>query len=124
MIKVLIVDDSRVTREVTKVYLIAKDVTVMDARDGEDALRAIRADKPDIVIADMQMPRLDGPGLCQSIGADPALADIPVLILTSNLDPRSGERCLKAGAKEILFKPVQPAHLLASMKRHLGERWP
>lgn len=123
MIKVLIVDDSRVTREVTKVYLIAKDVTLLDARDGEEALKLIRADKPDIVVADMQMPKMDGPGLCQAMKADPALAKIPVLILTSNVEPQSKQRCLQAGAKEILFKPVQPTHLLASIKRQLGERW-
>ena len=81
MIKVLIVDDSRVTREVTKVYLIAKDVQVIDARHGEEALKMIRADPPNIVIADMQMPKLDGPGLCQALSDDANLAKIPVLIL-------------------------------------------
>jgi len=125
MINVLLVDDSRVTREVTKLYLIhRKDVTVQEARSGEDALKSIRALKPDVVLADMQMPRLDGAGLCTAMGADPALSGIPVVILTSVQDPRAHQQCLVAGAKEILSKPVEPEHLMAALHRALGDRFP
>jgi CheY-like chemotaxis protein len=121
---VLVVDDSRVTREVTKCYLIGKGVTLLDARHGEDALKVIRERRPDVVIADLQMPRMDGPGLCEALQADAELRKLPVIILTSNVDARSRERCLKAGAKEVLSKPVQPTDLIAAIRRHLGRPSP
>lgn len=123
-ITILIVDDSRVTREVTKVYLIAKDVTILEARHGEDALKVARESKPDIVVADLQMPKLDGAGLCRAMKADTALAVIPVIILTSNADALSKSRCLEAGACEVLNKPVQPSQLTQAIGRQLGARSP
>ena len=119
MLNILLVDDSRVTREVTKVYLVADGVTLHDATDGEDALRVIRRSPPDLVLADMNMPKLDGPGLCEQMQADPALSKIPVIILTSRKDAASRERCLLAGARDVLTKPVQPGDLLYSVKRQL-----
>jgi CheY-like chemotaxis protein len=120
MVNILLVDDSRVTREVTKVYLIAKNVTVLDARNGEEALRVLRENKTDLVVADMQMPQMDGIGLCGAMQQETELKKIPVIILTSNADEASRERCLKAGAREVLTKPVGPASLIASIKRHLS----
>lgn len=122
---VLLVDDSRVTREVTKLYLVQRqDVTVQEARSGDEALKSIRAARPDVVVADLQMPRLDGVGLCAALKADGALRDLPVVILTSVLDPRVHQQCLAAGAREVLSKPVEPGHLLAALHRALGERFP
>ena len=122
--QILIVDDSRVTREVTKVFLIAKDVNLLEARHGEDALKVVRESKPDLVVADLQMPRLDGAGLCRALAAEAELAPVPVIILTSNADAASKQRCLDAGAREVLNKPVQPAELLAAINRQLGLRSP
>jgi CheY-like chemotaxis protein len=122
--RILIVDDSRVTREVTKVYLIAKDVSILEARQGEDALKVARESKPDLIVADLQMPKLDGAGLCRALQTETALAVIPVIILTSNSDLLSRERCISAGAREVLNKPVQPSELIASINRQLGSRSP
>jgi CheY-like chemotaxis protein len=124
MTRILIVDDSRVTREVTKVYLIAKDVTLIEARQGEEALKLARESRPDVIVADLQMPKLDGAGLCRAMKAEPALSVIPVIILTSNADALSRDRCLEAGACEVLGKPVQPSQLTAAIKRQLGPRSP
>lgn len=124
MTTILIVDDSRVTREVTKVYLIAKDVAFLEARHGEDALKVVRETMPDVVIADLQMPKLDGAGLCRAFAADPALAALPVIILTSNADALSKSRCISAGAREVLNKPVQPSELLGAINRQLGPKSP
>ncbi len=123
MIRILLVDDSRVTREVTKVFLVNSQVKLLEARNGEDALRLIREERPDVVIADLQMPRLDGVGLCNSIGADPLLSDIPVIILTSRTDPATRERCMAAGAKDLLTKPVQPQALIGCIQRHIAGPW-
>ncbi len=123
MIRILLVDDSRVTREVTKVFLVRSQVKLLEARNGEEALKLIREERPDVVVADLQMPRMDGIGLCGALAADPLLRDIPVLILTSKSDPATRQRCLTAGAREVLTKPVQPTALTSSIRRELPT-WP
>ena len=120
MKRILLVDDSRVTRELIKVYLIAKDVTLLEAIDGQDALEKVRADPPDLVVADMRMPRLDGAGLCEALRSDPATKGVPVVILTSNGDADTRRRARSAGAREVLKKPIQPQALLVVVNRHLG----
>jgi CheY-like chemotaxis protein len=116
---ILLVDDSRVTRELIKVYLIAKDVELQEAPDGAEALRMIRSNPPDLVLADLRMPRLDGYGLCEALQADPKLRGVPVLILTSNRDAEAERRLRAVGARQVLQKPIQPQPLQAAIERHL-----
>jgi len=117
---ILLVDDSKVTRELIQVYLIVKDVRVVDAPDGEAALALARLERPDLVLCDLRMPRLDGPGLCRAMAADPALCTVPVIILTSNKDAASRQACREAGAREVLHKPVGPHELHEAVRRHAG----
>ncbi len=117
---ILLVDDSKVTRELIKVFLIVKDVRVIDAQDGLEALELARAERPDLVLCDLRMPRLDGPGLCRALGEDPALRGIPVLILTSNGDEASLRLCREAGARDVLLKPIGPHILHDAVQRHAG----
>jgi two-component system chemotaxis response regulator CheY len=121
MRRILLVDDSRVTRELMKVYLIARDVELLEAADGAEALNAIRRSPPDLVLADLQMPRLDGVALCEAMKSDPRLRNVPVLILTSNRDEESSRRARAAGAREVLQKPIQPRPLLDAIQRHLAQ---
>jgi two-component system, chemotaxis family, chemotaxis protein CheY len=120
MKRILLVDDSRVTREVMKVYLIARDVTLLEAADGAEALAKVKADPPDLVLADLRMPQLDGVGLCEALQADPRTRGVPVLILTSERDADSARRARAAGAREVLQKPIQPQPLLDAIHRHLA----
>ena len=115
MTAVLLVDDFRVQREVLKVYLMARPITVLEATDGQDALAVIRARRPDVVICDMRMPKLDGPGLCRALAAEPSFRKIPVIMLTAEKDEASRQACLDAGASVVLTKPVVPAALLAAL---------
>jgi CheY-like chemotaxis protein len=117
---ILLVDDSKVTRELIKVYLIVKDVRVLDARDGIEALDIARTERPDLILCDMRMPRLDGPGLCRALKAEPALRNTPVLILTSNADAESLRLCREAGARDVLLKPIGPHILHDAVQRHAG----
>ncbi len=117
---ILLVDDSRVVRELVKVFLIAKDVTLVEAADGAEALEKIRAAPPDLVLADNRMPVLDGAGLCEAMSADPRLRSVPVLILTSNADGETSRRLRRAGALEVLKKPVQPQTLQEAVARALA----
>jgi len=119
MKRILLVDDSRVTRELMKVYLIGRDVTLLEAADGAEALQKVRADPPDLVVADMRMPHIDGAELCDAMRADPATRHVPVVILTSDKDLATRRRAREAGAREVLQKPIQPPALLAAVERHM-----
>ncbi len=119
MSTILLVDDSRVSREVLKVFLIGKNVTVLEAQDGLAAMKAIHEHHPDLVIADLRMPKLDGCGLAEAVRADPRTRSTPLVILTGTADAETMARCRAAGAREVLTKPIQPAALLAAVGRHL-----
>jgi CheY-like chemotaxis protein len=119
MKRILLVDDSRVSRELIKVYLIARDTELLEAKDGQEALGVIRTIPPDLVLADLRMPRLDGFGLCSALKADPTLRRIPVVILTSIRDAETERRLVACGAREVLQKPIQPQPLRDAIHRNL-----
>ncbi len=122
MKRILVVDDSRVTREVIKLLLIGGDVTLLDAANGAEALQKVRSDPPDLVLADLQMPELDGYGLCEALRSDPRTRRVPVVILTSSFGPEIDVRARAAGAREVLHKPIQPEPLLAAVQRNVSQR--
>ena len=76
--------------------------------------------RPDLVLCDLRMPRLDGPGLCRAMATDPNLCTVPVIILTSNKDAASRLACREAGARDVLLKPVGPHDLHEAVRRHAG----
>ena len=119
MITILLVDDSRVSREVVKVFLIGRDFHIIEASDGRKALSMMHEQHPDLVIADMEMPEMNGAELCEAIHADPRLRKTPVLVLSGTATPEQKHRCRVAGALEVLAKPIQPAALQAAVDRHL-----
>ena len=116
---ILIVDDSRVSREVIKVFLIGRHVAVLEAGDGEHALRMMHEYHPDLVLADFEMPKLDGLGLCKAVRSDARLRTTPVLVLSGSATPEIAQRCKSAGALEVLAKPIQPRALLEAIGRHV-----
>jgi two-component system cell cycle response regulator len=119
---ILIVDDSRLTREVLRLYLMSLDVTITDSENGVEALKKVKEDRPNLVLADLRMPLLDGVGLCKALKAEPSTASIPAIILTGHLEPEVYKQCIEAGAREVLSKPVEPVELLNVVNRHLERR--
>jgi two-component system chemotaxis response regulator CheY len=116
MTTVLLVDDSRVTRSVIRVFLVGRDVKVIEACDGYEALRLMHEHHPDLVITDLEMPELDGLGLCKKIRGDVRLRNTPFLVLSGTLTPELSQRCRAAGAHDVLAKPIQPKALLAAVE--------
>ncbi|ACL60297.1 hybrid sensor histidine kinase/response regulator [Methylobacterium nodulans] len=103
---ILVVDDSITTRTLEKSILEAQGYRVFVCVDGEDALDRLRRDGPevDLVVADVEMPRLDGFGLLQAIKADPGLTRLPVILMTSRGDPADIRRGLDLGADAYITK--------------------
>jgi two-component system chemotaxis sensor kinase CheA len=120
---VLVVDDVAAIRELERSLLAAGGYEVRTARDGEEALGLALARRPDLVVTDIDMPRLDGLGLCRTIRDTPALASLPVLVVTADQDEDLRRRALEAGADGYLVKgELTERRLLDAVGSLLGRR--
>ncbi|MBI5835697.1 MAG: response regulator [Candidatus Eisenbacteria bacterium] len=110
--KVLTVDDSKTSRAVVAHTLAQLGLTVIQASDGAEGLEFMRASKPDLVIADVQMPTMDGMAMLTAKARDPIIAGIPVIMLTALADQEFVLQCLKKGAKGYIVKPFEKKTLV------------
>lgn len=111
-LQVLVVDDDELILEVVRTVLDLEDLDVRTARDGDQALASIAAERPDIIVTDLMMPGIDGIELCRRIKADGATAAVPVILLTARDRPEDREAGLAAGADAYLTKPFSPLELI------------
>ncbi len=117
--RVLVVDDNADMRDYLQ-RLLAEDHDVATAEDGEEALRAIEAERPDLVVSDVMMPRLDGLGLLRELRVRYPDADrIPVILLTARAGDESRVEGLQAGADDYLVKPFSARELRARVHTQL-----
>jgi len=116
--RVLVVDDNPDMREYL-VSLLADRYEVRTASDGAIALAAIRAEPPDLVLTDVMMPDVDGLQLLSTLRTDPAMADIPVVMLSARAGQESTIEGLEAGADDYLAKPFSARELLARVRANL-----
>ena len=119
--RILLVDDDRdFVEAITAVLESVYDVDM--AYGGKEGLAKARASKPDLILLDVIMPDMDGFDVCEELKADPALADVPIIMLTSLpdvLSPTSEAR--KPQAEDYLEKPVRPAELLRRVNKFLSK---
>jgi uncharacterized protein (TIGR02266 family) len=116
--KILVVDDAALFRDLESLFL-ARSGQVLTAASGEEGLEIARATRPDIAIVDLHMPGLDGAGLCQAIKSDPELSEIPVILVTSGEDPHDHAVAVRAGADDIIPKPINRVSLILAVNRLL-----
>jgi two-component system alkaline phosphatase synthesis response regulator PhoP/two-component system response regulator VicR len=108
---VLVVDDDPQIVRVVEINLTQEGYTVRTAADGEDALAAVAQERPDLIILDVMMPRMDGFETLKRLKADPALAEIPVIMLTARAQDEDVFEGYGTGAKWYLTKPFEPGEL-------------
>lgn len=118
--KVLLVEDEDALRRVMKDLLEREGFTVFEAADGVKALDEIDRAGPDIVVVDLNLPRLDGYGVLSHLRSRPATADLPVIVLTAKGDEDSEVRVFEYGASDYLTKPFRPRALSARLHSLLG----
>jgi DNA-binding response OmpR family regulator len=117
MKKILAVDDEPSIRRLVEVNLQRAGYAITTAPDGQAALSQIARERPDMVLLDVMMPRMDGFELLRRLKADPATAGIPVLMLTARAQDADVFRGLQSGADFYLTKPFNPQELLIWVQR-------
>ena len=116
--RVLVADDNADMRHYLA-RLLAERYRVQSVPDGQAALAAARAQRPDLVLSDVMMPHLDGLDLVRELRADPALGDVPVILLSARAGEESRVEGLQHGADDYLIKPFSARELLARVAAHL-----
>lgn len=116
---IVIADDESPIRLVVGEKLRSAGFTVVEARDGEEALDLVRAHRPLAVITDLQMPYMNGLELCTALRSDPATAEIPALLLTARGHVLSDEMLSKTNIKRVMSKPFGVRDLLAYVQNGL-----
>jgi class 3 adenylate cyclase/AmiR/NasT family two-component response regulator len=116
---ILVVDDNPMNVEILQMRLLANGYEIITATDGEEALAAVREQRPDLVLLDVMMPKKDGIQVCRELRADPTLPFIPIILVTAKTDTKDVVTGLEAGGDEYLTKPVDQAALVARVKSML-----
>ncbi|MFP5230679.1 MAG: response regulator [Acidobacteriota bacterium] len=119
--RILIADDRPGSRELLGLVLERAGYQVTQAEDGEQAVERIRESNPDLVLLDLQMPKLDGYGVLAAVRAEARFAHLPVLALTASAMRGDRERILAAGFTDYLAKPASPEVLRETVARLLEE---
>ena len=114
--KLLLADDSVTIQRVIELTFADEDVTVVAVGDGKQAIERVQADRPDIVLADVGMPERDGYEVAAFIKGDPALAHIPVLLLTGAFEPIDEARARAVGCDGVLVKPFEPQMVISRVR--------
>lgn len=114
--KILVVDDEAHIRELVRFNLEKEGYTVIEAIDGTTALKAVRLEKPDLVVLDLMLPVVDGLEVCRALKKDAELNGIPVIMLTAKAEEIDKVLGLEMGADDYLTKPFSPRELLARIK--------
>ena len=114
--KILLVDDSKTELHFLSELLTKRGYSVRTAEDGEDAMRRLGEDKPDLILMDVVMPGQNGFQLTRSITRDPRFADVPVIMCTSKNQETDKVWGMRQGAKDYIVKPVNAEELLAKIK--------
>jgi chemosensory pili system protein ChpA (sensor histidine kinase/response regulator) len=116
---VMVVDDSITMRKVTSRVLENHSLDVMTAQDGLDAIESLHDRIPDLMLLDIEMPRMDGYELAEHVRADPRLRHIPIVMITSRAGQKHRKKARDAGANAYLTKPYQEADLVAQVSEML-----
>jgi len=108
----MVVDDSLTVRKITSRLLEREGFQVVTAKDGVDALEQLGDYKPDVMLLDIEMPRMDGFDLARNVRADARLKDVPIIMITSRMADKHRNYAMEIGVDHYLGKPYQEEQLL------------
>ncbi len=118
--KILIVEDEEDVRELlSEIFGDLGDYRILCARDGEEALRIARAHNPDIILLDIQLPKMNGHEVCKSVKSDPAMSHTKVLMLSGMVQNSDWQKAQKVGADAFIAKPFNLIALVEKVEELL-----
>ncbi len=120
IVRILVVEDQEDNRKIMNDLLSSAGYEVIEAVTGEEALRVVEAERPDLILMDIQLPGLDGLEVTHRIKANPALRHNPVIAVTSYALSGDKAKALEAGCDAYFSKPVSPRALLAKVREFIG----
>lgn len=115
-IKILIVDDDPDIRDVLKLTLSEENYQILEAGDGEEALKIIHDNQPDLILLDYKIPKIDGRQVCRTIKNDLLLRHLPIIMLTGKGEIKDKVDGIDAGADDYVVKPFEPKELMARIR--------
>jgi DNA-binding response OmpR family regulator len=118
----MVVDDDRELREIVTEYLVEEGFEVHSVPNGLKLMRALRVDRPDVIILDVMMSWINGFDLCSALKHNPEFCDIPVMFMSARSDPADVERGYQCGAVDYVVKPFDVTDLRARIERALTFR--
>ena len=119
---VLVVDDSVTVRKVTSRFLERQGIKVLIAKDGVDAIEILQESTPDLVLLDIEMPRMDGFEVATQMRHSSRLKNIPIIMITSRTGEKHRQRAFEIGVDDYMGKPFQEKQLLKKIKSLLGNK--
>jgi len=117
--RILVVEDHEENRRIIRDLLTSAGFEMIEALTGEDGVRAADAERPDLILMDIQLPGLDGYEATRRIKANPALRPIPIIAVTSYALSGDEVKAREAGCDDYVTKPFSPRALLAKVREHL-----
>lgn len=118
--RILIVDDEKQLVSLVKLHMEMAGYEVLSASDGEKALAIGKEEKPDLIILDLMLPKIDGWEVCKRLRAEEKVSGIPVIMLTARTDTDDKLKGFECGADDYVTKPFSPRELVARVKRVLA----
>lgn len=119
--RILIVDDEGDLRNMLKFRLEAMNYDVSEAADGQEGLDKSRSEKPDLIILDLMLPRIDGFKVCRMLKFDERHKHIPIIMFTARAQEKDREIGKEMGADAYIAKPFEPEALMRKIKELLGQ---
>src|SRR5438552_16086516 len=118
--RILVVDDDRRVRELLEVALTAHGFAVITASDGEEAVKRAIAERPDLVVLDVRLPKKSGLEVCETLRGDPEDPSVPIILVSAAAETDARLQAFSRGADDYLAKPFSPKELIARIKRLLA----
>ena len=122
--RILVVEDQQDNRQILRDLLTSANFEVIEAADGETGLAAAAAQRPDLILMDIQLPGIDGYEATRRLKADAALHAIPIIIVTSYALAGDDDKARAAGCDAYISKPYSPRQLLAKVREYLSQPTP
>ncbi|MCC6802890.1 MAG: response regulator [Anaerolineae bacterium] len=120
MRRILVIEDNSDNMVLISDVLNSMGYQVLVAKDGEEGIRSALSEKPDLILMDLSLPRVDGWTATRTLKNDPGLAATPIIALTAHAMMGDRERALEAGCNDYVSKPINMRDLTAKLRQYLG----